>query len=796
MTEEETLRFDSQNLGHYRVVGKLAQGGMGEVFLAEDTRLHRKAAVKVISSDFAADPARKRRFLREAHAASKLSHPNIAVIYDVGETAEGVSFIGMEYIDGPTLAATMRERLSVDTLIDFAIQIVDAVAEAHRLGIIHRDLKPQNVMITSRNTVKVLDFGLAKLTEALPEDDDAASSALTGSGVIMGTLAYMSPEQARGHQLDHRSDLFSLGVILYQMATGRLPFSGASAFETLEKIVGADPEPIRKWNAEIPADLVRIVGRCLEKDRERRYSSADELLADLRALRDPSLSGPVRRARRQSWWLGLAATLIVLAIAVVSFTSLRSRLQPSDPKPPLAPQQPAAVETAPKAVAVLPFRSLSSDPESESFSDGMTEELIIALGNVKGLRVAARSSSFAFKGKDIDVREVAGRLRVGSVVEGSIRKTGEQIRVAVQLVDAGDGYQRWSQTFDRKLTDVFAIQDEIARAVAERIRSGSSADVSAPPTSNFEAYRAFVMGRHLVGKNSIDNLERAVVSLSDAVRLDPNLAPAYVELARAYRLLVARTGMSPGEGFPKAISAAERALQIDPGLDTAHAVLSEIYVSQLRWRDAERHIRQAIALQADSPDAHRSHSRLLLHLGRFDEAVSAARKAYELDAANAAALGRTLYHARKFSEALPWLERSLEQTPESAVVHFYIAMTLAQLRRFPEAVTAMNRAIELAGDQRWRTHLAHVYALAGEKQKAEQLLADVMAKTPEENYPRPDFAAVYAVLGDKATALTWLESAYEVRPSDLTEMKAEPDFVTLRSEPRFKKLAARLGLPE
>ncbi len=793
---DDTLPFGSlepQNLGHYRLVRKLAEGGMGEVFLAEDMRLHRMAAVKVISRDVAQDPVIKRRFLREAHAASKLNHPNIAVIYDVGETADGVSFIGMEYVDGPTLAAAMRERLPVDSLIEFAIQIVDAVADAHRLGIIHRDLKPQNVMITSRNAIKVLDFGLAKLTDAIPKENDATSSALTGSGAIMGTLSYMSPEQARGRQIDHRSDIFSLGVILYQMATGHLPFSGDSAFETLEKIVRADPEPIPKWNPDIPAELVRIVGKCLEKDRDRRFSSAGELLSDLRGVRATSRSGAVLPARRSLWWAGVAATLV----AVLFFIALRTRSTPSAPEAPLVSQKPRPhVDAATKAVAVLPFKSLSSDPESESFGDGMTEELINALGNVKGLRVASRSSSFAFKGANIDVRDVAERLRVGSVVEGSIRKAGDQIRVAVQLVDAADGYQRWSQTFDRKLTDVFAIQDEIARAVAERIRAGSSSDVIPPPTTNFEAYRAFVMGRHLVAKDSIENLERAVVSLNDALRLDPNLAPAYVELARAYRLLVVRTGMSPEDGFPKAIDAAERALRIDSRLDTAHAVLSDIYRSQLRWREAEQHLRQAIGLQVNSPDAHRSHSSLLLHLGRFDEAINAARKAYELDAANAAALGRALYHARAFSEALPWLQKALERTPESAVVHFYIGMTFAHLNRFPEAVTTMNRAIELAGDQRWRTHLAHVYALAGDRQQAEHLVKDVMAKTPEKNYPRPDFAAVYAVLGDKERALTWLESAYEARPSDLTEMKAEPDFITLRSEPRFQRLASRLGLPK
>ena len=791
---DDTLPFEPaspRNLGHYRVVRKLAEGGMGEVFLAQDTRLNRSAAVKVISSDVAHDPVRKRRFLREAHAASKLNHPHIAVIYDIGETEEGVSFIGMEYVDGRTLADVLRDGLSFDRLIKYAIHIVDAVAEAHRHGIIHRDLKPLNVMITSRDTAKVLDFGLAKLTNDTLTPDDRTASALTGSGVVMGTLAYMSPEQARGQELDHRSDIFSIGVILYQMATRQLPFSGQSAFETLEKIVRVDPPPISKSNPEIPAAVVRIVAKCLEKDRDRRYSSADELLDELRNVQPASGAGAAS-PRRRLLPVALAVMLAVLGFSLLAL--LRTRSAPPPAPLPAATQQPARSDRA-NAVAVLPFKSLSPDPETESFGDGMTEELINALANVEGLRVASRSSSFAFKGADVDVREVAERLRVGSIVEGSIRKAGRQIRVTVQLVDPADGYQRWSQTFDRQLSDVFAIQDEIARAVAGRIRGGSSGDVMPPPTTNLEAYRAFVMGRHLVGKNSIENLERAVESLDDALRLDPGLALAHVELARAYLLLVQRTGMSPAEGFPKATAAAERALQIDPRLDAAHAVLSEIYLSQLRWGKAEEHIRQAIALQPDSPDAHRSHSRLLLHLGRFDEAINAARKAYELDAANAGSVGRALYSARRFSEALPWFQKALEQTPESAVVQFYIGMTLAQLKRFPEAIDAMNKAVELAGDQRWRTHLAHVYALAGDRAEAERLLTDVMAKTPEENYPRPDFASVYAVLGEKESALTWLESAYETRPSDLTEMKAEPDFVTLRSEPRFQKLAERLGLP-
>jgi serine/threonine-protein kinase len=795
---DETVRFradehEEQAIGHYRILRRLARGGMGEVFLAEDTRLRRKAAVKVISPESASDPTQKRRFLREAHAASALNHPNIAVIYDVGETPDGVSFIGMEYVEGETLASVMRQELPFRRLLDYAIEIAGAAAEAHRHGIIHRDLKPQNVMITTRQSVKVLDFGLAKRSsDSLATAPD---SVITASGMVMGTLPYMSPEQARGQELDHRSDIFSIGVILYQMATRELPFNGNSVFDTLERIVRSEPEPISRRNPSAPAEFIRIVSTCLKKPADQRYASADDLLTDLKSLSSriaANASIPTAATQSRRWTsIAVAAILIVGAAAATLFSIARGR--DSAPATRVAAAATAPSATRSKAVAVLPFKSLSADPGSESFSEGMTEEIINALANIDGLRVASRTSSFAFKGASVDIRTVAEKLRVGSVVEGSVRKAGDQIRVTVQLVGAEDGYQVWSETFDRKLTDVFAIQDEIARTVARRVGGVSAAAPTVPPTANLDAYRAFVMGRYLVRKGSVATLREAIDVLQTALRLDPNFALANVELANAWRLLVARTGVAPDDGYPRAIAAAEAALRSNPRLDSAHAALAAISSSQMRWRDAERHIAQAIALNADSPEAYRSRSALMLNLGRFDEAVQAATKSHEL-AADPTNIGRTLYSSRSFPGALSWFQKALEANPESPVVHYYMGMTLAQLRRFPEAAASMNKAIELSGDQRWRTHLAHIHALAGQRAEADALINDVIAKTDPKDYPRPDFAAVYALLGDKERALTWLETAYEIKPSDLASIKSEPDLITLQSEPRYQALLKRMGL--
>ena len=796
---DETVSLDNSaavHLGHYRVIRKLAAGGMGEVFLAEDTRLGRTAAVKVISPLLARDPELKRRFLGEAYAASKLNHPDIAVIYDLGETSEGTPFIGMEYVEGRTLAEVMGEPAPLARLLAYAIRAVDAVDEAHRHGIVHRDLKPQNVMITARDGVKVLDFGLAKMTGGAPAAENVHA---TRTGVIMGTVAYMSPEQARGQPVDPRSDIFSLGVILYQMATGDLPFQGASAFEVLEKVVRADPEPVAKRNPGAPPEIGRIVAKCLEKDPAQRYSSAAELRADLEQARARmtsstavSLAAPPERSRR---WLAVAlAGAILLAVAVVAIQRRGPGAAGGTGASPASPPAAAASETPVRAVAVLPFKSLSEGAEAESFADGMAVELINALSGVKGLRVASRTSSFAFKAGATDVREVATRLRVGSVLEGTVRTAGERIRVTVQLVDASNGYQEWSESFDRRLDDVFAIQDEIARAVVARVGGAAVSGLAPPPTANLAAYRAFVLGRSLAAKNSIASLRQAITSLEEALRLDPNMAAAQVEIARAYVLLVGRTGIAPEAGFPKAMAAAQKALALDPGLDAAHAALADVHAAQFQWAEAERHIRQAIALRPDSAEALRSHSRLLTRLGRTEEAVAAARKAYALDAANAGNLGRALFHARAYAEALATFQRALAEAPESAVTHFYVAMSLARLERFPEAVAAMEKAIDFAGDQRWRTHLAHIYALAGERSKAVALVDEVIAATPPVDRPAPDIAATYAALGDTERALQWLETGYATKPSDLGEINIEPDFDGLSDQPRFRALLAKIGV--
>ena len=786
-----------ETIGRYRILSQLGAGGMGEVFLAEDTRLRRRVAIKLIDPASSTDALRKKRLLREAQAASRLSHPNIGVVYDSGESDDGLSYIAMEYIEGETLFDVLsRGPLTAARAIDLGSQIADALAEAHRNDIVHRDLKPSNVIITPSGRAKVVDFGLATMNSELEgPSDDHSTEVLTREGVILGTLLYMSPEQARGEKVDGRSDIFSFGSVLYEMVTGRRPFQGANLVSAIHAIAHEHPQPFpRSGDLLLPA-VERVVSRCLEKSKADRYQKAEEVAADLRSL--TVSPGPEARRRRYGLLLAVALTLAVLGVWIGSRAGKERRQNPplSSP-PPVSAAQPATARV--RALGVLPFVNTSGDVETGHFSDGMTEEIINSLTNVRGLRVASRSSVFALKGKSLDVREVGRSLRVDSVVEGSVRKAGNRIRVVAQLTDATNGYQLWSESFDRELTDVFEIQEQIATAIASRLSAGEpvmGSAVKTAPTRNLEAYRYFLAGRSLARQSAIDTLRSAIRNYERAVQIDPAFALAYAEMADAHRLLVARAGSTPEEGFAKAMSAAHQAVALDPGSAAAHATLAEIFARQGNWNAAEAELKQTIKASPNSGDAYRSYSRLLNSMGRAEEAIALARKAYALDPAHASSVGRALYSAASYGEALPWFDRALTNAPQSAVLRYYRAMTLAGLRRYEEAGAEMERAIELSGDQRWRIHLAHIHAMAGARAEATRLMNDVLRKSSPEMRPRLEAATVHAVLGEKEQALVYLEEAYRERPSDLVDVKTEPDLVSLHGHPRFEALLAKMKLP-
>jgi eukaryotic-like serine/threonine-protein kinase len=649
-----------ESLGPYPVLGRLGAGGMGEVLLARDPRLDRKIAIKVLPRAAAADPERLRRFEREARALAALNHPNIVTIFSV-EEADDLHFYTMELVEGQTLAALIPPAgMPLDRLLAVAIPLVAALEAAHGRGITHRDLKPGNVMVTPEGTVKVLDFGLAKLVDAPPAvgSETTRSEPATHLGQVLGTYPYMSPEQVEGREVDQRSDIFSLGVVLYEMATGRRPFRGESVAALVAAILREEPAPPAALNPRLPAALDRLIVRCLEKAASARCRSAAEVRLALEHVRSAAATG------------GLAA----------------------DSRP---------------SIVVLPFANMSADPDQEYFCDGLAEEIINALARVEGVRVVARTSAFAFKGRNEDVREIGRRLGVGAVLEGSVRRAGDRLRISAQLIDVANGFHYWSERFDRTLADVFAIQDEISLAIVEKLkvhlRSEDERRLTHRATENRAAHDAYLKGRFFFYRRQPGDLERAIEQYRLAVALDPMFAPPLLSLAQASSALAVWGLLRPREAFGQARAAVAHALELDDELAGAHLEMGFLLFIHDFDRDAaQAHFTRALSLDFDSPIAHAWYSHYLGVAGRLEEACNEARLACELDPFNAmvlAAAGGGLLSGGRADEAVATLRRALELSPELAPAHLWLGVCQAHRGDFEAAVASYRRSLQggLAG---------------------------------------------------------------------------------------------------
>lgn len=788
------------NLGPYRIESQLGSGGMGTVYLAHDIRLGRRVALKILDSALTMDSQSRARFIREARLASALEHPNVCTIHEVGEMS-GYLFIAMQYVEGKTLRAMIDGRpLETKSVLSIGLQIADALASAHALGIVHRDVKTVNIIVTPTGNVKVLDFGLAKLLEK----DVSSEPELTTTGQIMGTPASMSPEQARGEPADHRSDIFSFGVVLYEMATGSPPFRGRSQIEALSAVLSQPHVPAADVNSEVPTHLSMIIDRALAKDPSDRYQSVLEIAEDLRVDQGGAESNATRQATRsavgqrttfsisksparQYWMLALAAIVIVTATIIV-FT-----LWPSH----------TASDSQIKSIAVLPFKPLVAEQRDESLELGMADTLIVRLSSLNEVTVRPLSSVRNYAKLEQDSIAAGREQRVDAVLEGHIQKAGEKVRVTVRLIRVKDGLSLWASRFDESLTNIFVVQDVISERVAAALALELSVDERKDLTKRFtaspEAYQQYLRGRYHLNRLSDEGFRKALEYFDQAIQTDSKYGLAYAGLADAYIMLSSWGALSPNDGFPQAKTAAIKALEIDERLAEAHTSLGMIKLFyEWDWAGAEKELARALEINQNYSDAQQMYGYYLVMQGRFDEALPYMNRAQTLDPlslSKIAGMGDLFYLRRKPNEAIVHYQRLLEMDSNSGLAYWTLGNAYLQLSRYDEAIEAYQKAIPLSGDSPDEpASLGYAYALSGKRREAQQVINDLQGRARRSYIPSTLIGIIYAGLGDNDQAFAFLEEGYKNRDSVLAFLKVDPIFDNLRGDPRYTELLQRVGL--
>lgn len=830
LTETKQLQISNgATFGHYEIVSQIGVGGMGEVYLALDKKLDRKVAVKILNEKFAKHEANLQRFVKEAKAASALNHPNILTIYEIGDANE-THYIVSEYIEGETLREVLnRQSLTLAEILDITVQVANALSTAHAAKIIHRDIKPENIVVRPDGLVKILDFGLAKLIEekVINLEKSTIKQNQTAKGIILGTVNYMSPEQAKGEKVDERTDIFSLGVVIYEMIAGKTPFAGDSLSETFANLINKEPLPLMRFSADAPDELQRIISKTLRKNKDERYQTMKGLLADLKELKENlAFSEKLEKSRssenenetkqfRATTQAGQAqivttdknptqtknrrkiffAAALVVSLAVFGVWYFSKR---------------AANSKQIKSIAVLPFENSSGNADLEYLSDGVSESVIDRLSQLPQIKVIARSSSFQYRGQNPNLKQIADALGVDAVVTGRVAQREGSYLIRVDVTDVRENKQLWGENFTKKVADVQILQSDISREIAENLRvklSGTQTELlTKQRTNNAQAYELLLKGRFYYNKTRRENFDKAVEYYEQAIAVDPNYALAYAELTEAYNNNGGR-GLDLNQILVKQEAAAQRALELDPNLAEAHYAIGEIRRRQWNWEEARSEYLRTIELNPNLPRAYRGYAQYFSLMGWHDEAVATAKRSRDLDPLSPVIVGNyayRLYSARRLDEALKVWQENAELTPESPVPHFWLGNVYAAKGMSREAIAQYQECLKRRdGDATLvEAVMGVIYAKTGERARAEEILE--RAKTPPgENTPpnlavyyERNLALLYDALGKRDEAFAMLEKGFARRNPNLPLIAVDLAFDDMRSDPRFQNLVRRMNLPQ